>query len=472
MKTLSRILICACLLGAGSTALAQEDALSLDGLLDSIQQASREDSRLNQQRLARFRAEQSDQAAQLEALRAELQQARARSESLEQAFEDNATDLQSQRAELKRTLGDLQELFGVLGQAASQARARFQDSPSQVQFPERTDFLATFSQQLENTNRLPALADIRRLWFEIQRGIVESGRVVRFEAPVVGLDGTTEDRTVVRAGPFNVFADGHYIQYSPATGQLNALARQPGSGYATLAADARPEGEPVVAALDPARGQLLDMLLQSPSVTERIGQGGVVGYIILGLGALALLVALERLLVLGVMGAKVARQARHPTAPGNNPLGRILQAAQRYRHRSPEVLETAMGEAMLRERPLIQRGLGFIRIIAAVAPLLGLLGTVVGMILTFQSITLFGNSDPKMMAGGISQALVTTVLGLAVAIPVLLLHTLVAARSRSVWQVLEEQAAGLIAEQLLPAADAVPTGPARRPHPATEPLEG
>jgi len=89
----------------------------------------------------------------------------------------------------------------------------------------------------------------------------------------------------------------------------------------------------------------------------------------------------------------------------------------------------------------------FLKIIAVVAPLLGLLGTVTGMIITFQAITLFGTGDPKLMAGGISTALVTTVQGLCVAIPTVLLHTLVASRARRLNQILEEQAAGMVAVQ-------------------------
>lgn len=339
----------------------------------------------------------------------------------------------------------MQELFGVLANSAGQIRATLKDSPTHLQFPERDDFLQGFIQSLEVDGGLPDAGDIRRFWYELHRELMASGNAQIFEASVTSLSGDTVTRPVTRLGTFNVVSGGKYLQYLPATGNLAELAKQPGRQY-QVPEDLFDGGQPVRVALDPTRGQLLEMLLQVPDLSERIRQGGVVGYVILALGAVGLLLALERLWVLGVLGSRVNRQARNPGVPGKNPLSRILAAARNGQTSDAEALEVAMGEALLKERPAIHRGLALMKIIATVAPLLGLLGTVVGMILTFQSITLFGNGDPKMMAGGISQALVTTVLGLATAIPVLFMHTLVNARARSIWQVLEEQAAGVIAE--------------------------
>ena len=156
-----------------------------------------------------------------------------------------------------------------------------------------------------------------------------------------------------------------------------------------------------------------------------------------------------RLATLGRVAGKVNRQLREPgNANANNPLGRVLLAAGDSGERDIDAIELLLDEAILRETPALQRGLGLLKLLAAVAPLLGLLGTVTGMILTFQSITLFGTGDPKLMAGGISQALVTTVLGLVVAIPLLFSHTLLSSRSRTLIQILDEQSAGLIASQV------------------------
>lgn len=147
------------------------------------------------------------------------------------------------------------------------------------------------------------------------------------------------------------------------------------------------------------------------------------------------------------MGGKVKRQLKNDKAQQDNPLGRVMAVKDKYPEADTETLELKLSEAILREVPRITRNLTFIKIISVVAPLLGLLGTVTGMINTFQAITLFGTGDPKLMAGGISQALVTTVLGLVVAIPMTLLFATLNTRSKNLVHVLQEQASGIIAER-------------------------
>jgi biopolymer transport protein ExbB len=111
------------------------------------------------------------------------------------------------------------------------------------------------------------------------------------------------------------------------------------------------------------------------------------------------------------------------------PVVRVIRAGLEARRESRETLESVLQEAILRELPQVQKGIAMLAVLGAVAPLLGLLGTVTGMIDTFRVITLFGTSDPKLMSGGISEALVTTELGLAVAIPIMLLHTYLSRKS-------------------------------------------
>ena len=188
-------------------------------------------------------------------------------------------------------------------------------------------------------------------------------------------------------------------------------------------------------------------MIQAPSVKERIDQGGFVGYVIIGLGIVGLLIGLWRILALTGASAKVRSQLKSDTPNENNALGRILSVYDKNRDTDTETLELKLDEAILKETPKLEKWQGAIKVIAAVAPLLGLLGTVTGMILTFQQITLFGTGDPKLMAGGISQALVTTMLGLFVAIPMVLLHSVVAGSSKNLIEILEEQSAGIIASQ-------------------------
>jgi biopolymer transport protein ExbB len=254
---------------------------------------------------------------------------------------------------------------------------------------------------------------------------------------------------MVRVGVFNLVADGKYFQYSADTGSVNELPRQPQqTRFVDSAKDLYEATSGRVAfAVDPTRGQLLSLLMDEPTFKERLDQGGTVGYVIVALGFVSFFLAMWRLIALTLMSAKVSSQLKNKTPKENNPLGRVLKVAADNADTDRETLELKLSEAIFKERPALERGLAFLKIISVVAPLMGLLGTVTGMINTFQAITLFGTGDPKLMAGGISQALVTTVEGLVVAIPTVLLHTIVSGRSRKVMYVLQEQSAGIIAER-------------------------
>jgi biopolymer transport protein ExbB len=142
----------------------------------------------------------------------------------------------------------------------------------------------------------------------------------------------------------------------------------------------------------------------------------------------------------------VTEQQRHLDHPKpDNPLGRVLTVYQQNRGVDPETLELKLDEVVMRESSQIERFLWLVKTVSVVAPLMGLLGTVTGMIQTFQAITLFGAGDPKMMAGGISEALVTTMLGLITAIPLVLLHATLANSARRINDILEEQSTGFVA---------------------------
>ena len=198
--------------------------------------------------------------------------------------------------------------------------------------------------------------------------------------------------------------------------------------------------------IDPSMGQLLGLLVQTPNLIERVDQGGVVGYTIIGAAILGVLVGTWKLFSLYMTQMAVSGQMRKKKASKGNPLGRVMMAYDANRDADVETVSLKLDDAILKEVPKLEGGLNLVKVLAAVAPLMGLLGTVIGMIQTFQAITLFGTGDPKLMAGGISVALMTTVLGLIAAIPLLLLHSFAASSSRRTSQILEEQAAGMIAE--------------------------
>jgi biopolymer transport protein ExbB len=298
------------------------------------------------------------------------------------------------------------------------------------------------------SNRLASMEEIERLWFELQREMTESGKVVTFPTTVVNDQGEEQTRDVTRIGVFNAVSDGKYLEFIPETTRLVELQRQPQGRYLKRV-DALESADSglVAVGVDPTRGQLLGLLVQSPSLTERIAQGKEVGYVIIALGIIGVLIAIWRLLALSATSAAVNKQAKNPKQVGNNPLGRVFKVYEDNPTADVESLELKLGEAILKETPKFNMMLPLLKIISVVAPLLGLLGTVTGMIITFQAITLYGAGDPKLMAGGISTALVTTVLGLVVAIPTVFLHTLVQSRARRLTQILQEEAAGLLAER-------------------------
>ena len=447
MSRLSVLTMIVAMLAMTTPVLAAQ-ALSLDQLLEKVKAGRVQDSAENAARIKAFKASKARQSQLLEKATSERVAGEARSKQLEVAFESNDVRIVELEAALKERLGTLKELFGVLQQAAGDARGQFENSLTHVQYPERAEFLTELAQKMGQTSRLASIEEIERLWFELQREMTESGKVVRFSATVIDASGNKVEQNVVRIGSFNVIADSKYLQFVPQTGHLVELSRQPQQRYlAKLASFANSDKGLHAFGLDPSGGQILSLLVQAPSLRERIDQGGVVGYVIIALGAVALVIALERLLTLTFTGFRVSAQTRRLDQPGKNPLGRILKVYHENPNTDIETLELKLTEAILRESPKINRLLTVLKIIAVVAPLLGLLGTVTGMIVTFQAITLFGTGDPKLMAGGISQALVTTVLGLSVAIPTVLLHTLVASRARRINQILEQQAAGMVAVQ-------------------------
>ncbi|MGD2129707.1 MAG: MotA/TolQ/ExbB proton channel family protein [Lysobacterales bacterium] len=431
-----------------STTVYGASAVSMDELLQQVKQGRIKDAAENKKRIEEFQKDRSRQQQLLKDMQNEKVRQENLSQQLEDTFEANDAQIIDLERALQDRLGELKELFGVLQQAAGDARGNFDGSLTQIQFPDRGEWLTKFAQKMGSTTRMPTIAEIERLWFELAREMTESAKVARINATVVTADGKEEEREVIRVGLFNAVSDGKYLEYVPETGRLVELQRQPQSRYTSRAEDLQEAKSGITGfAVDPTRGQLLALLVQTPGFMERVSQGQIVGYTIIVLGFIGLLVAIWRLIVLSSVSAKVSHQTKHLDQPGNNPLGRVLKVAQENPGVDVESLELKLGEAILKETPKLTAMLQFMKIISVVAPLLGLLGTVTGMIITFQAITLYGAGDPKLMAGGISTALVTTVEGLVVAIPMVFLHTLVQSRAKRLTQILQEEAAGMLSER-------------------------
>ncbi len=428
----------------GDPVLAEQ--FDLDKLLMDVRESHGAESKLNNQREKRFLSIKGSQARLLAESKAELKRQKAREAQLKADFERNAVELGKLELVLKEKAGELGELFGVVRQVAADARSDMESSLISAQFPDRIGKL----QAILESSELPTVAQLENLWYLLQQEMTEQGKVVRFRGQVLSASGEPRKTDLVRVGPFNLFADGLYIRYLSETGTMLEFARQPEGGYLDMAEELEEDDSALVqVGIDPTRGVILGMLVKAPDVWERISQGGAVGYIILLLGGVGLIIVFSRMVDLLRVSKGVERQlADLARITDDNPLGRILGVAKDSDVDDMESFELLIDEAVAKEIPVLEKGQSLIKLLASVAPLLGLLGTVVGMIETFQSISLFGTGDPKLMAGGISQALVTTMLGLLVAIPLLFLHSLMLARSNAISQILDEQSAGLLCESM------------------------
>ena len=423
-------------------------AKSLAELLQMVKDGKVVNFRLNIQREKEFLADKAKQQRAVSDAKRQQRQEEATSDRLEAQFEKNEQDIAAKQEILAKRLGSLRELFGVLQQVSGDTQGVFEGSIISAEYPGRGKWLGEFAQSMGKSSKLATIGEIERLWFELQREMTESAKVTRFTARVIKLDGEEVEQEVVRIGTFNLVSGGEYVTYDTNKDLIKELPRQPAGRFVSSAAELESARSGFIPfGLDPTRGQLLAMQVNVPTLEERVHQGGTPGYVIIALGIVALLLSIERLITLYITGARVHAQASDAGSPkGNNPLGRVLAIYHQNKDVDSETLMLKLDEAILKEQPAINARISFIKIISMVAPLLGLLGTVIGMIVTFQAITLFGTGDPKTMAGGISQALVTTVLGLTVAIPTVLLHAIVHTRATSIMHILNEQSAGLIAE--------------------------
>lgn len=428
--------------GEFATADAQETAVTLDQVLQAVRRDRRETSQENREREARFVNERNQQQSLLNQVRAQVAAAEAESLRLEGVMEENQAAIEELDQELASKQGEFQELFGAARTAAADLNAQVSRSIISAQFPGRGETLT----ELAQTDKLPTEDQLRDLWEVMIQQIAEQSKTATFETRIVQASGESAAAEVTRIGSFVAFSGGRYLTYKD--GRLQFLARQPSgdiTGAASRVANASGDGW-VRGAIDPSLGVLLDLSVQSPTLSERIDQGRFIGKVILVAAALGVLLGIYKWVTLTMTAGAVRGQIRKKKASKSNPLGRVMLAYENTQSSDVETVALKLDDAILKEVPKLEGGLNLVKVLAAVAPLLGLLGTVIGMINTFQAITLFGTGDPQIMASGISEALVTTVLGLVAAIPLLLLHAFASGASKRVTQILEEQAAGIIAE--------------------------
>ena len=421
------------------------EPLNPDQLLERIRSERAAEASAMQAREQAFVRDRGAQARLLAQAKAALAEQKAEAERLKAEFDRQEALLAEQEKLLAQRVGHLGELFGVVRQSAGDIAGQWQDSLLNAQYPERLAQL----RGLAESRTLPSAEDLDAFWMTLLEDLAASGRVEQVSLPVVGADGQRSEQPVLRVGTFSAFGQDDFLRYDADAGQLLAPARQP-SGMGEVDDYLRSDEALGVLPIDPSRGTLLAQLQREPDFWARLQQGGLVGWVIVALGVLGLCLAGWRMVYLSGVGRKVASQMRELERPrDDNPLGRIIGVlGPKPQLADLETLELKLDEAILQETPPLERGQPLLKLLTAVAPLLGLLGTVTGMIVTFQAITQSGGGDSRLMADGISQALVTTVMGLVVAIPLLFLHALLASRSKALIQLLEQQSAGLIALHL------------------------
>jgi biopolymer transport protein ExbB len=443
------------LLVCGLLPAAVQAQVNFENLAGMVRELRDSEAALIRERQARFQAELQRQ----ERLAREAQQRRdaadARSNALDREWEANEQRIGELNELLTQHQGNLGELFGVTRQVAGDAANVLQQSLLTTEYPvlEGTEERSDFLRRLAGARALPSIYELERLWFELQREMTDGAKVVSYEADVLSVDPAVPPtrRDVVRVGQFTAVSDGEYLGYISGRKSLSALeGRMPGE-FQAIARDlqnASPDAGHVRAVVDPARGALLGLYVQRPNILERIQEGEVVNYVIISVGVICALLAIFQYGYLVVTSAAVRKQLQELDDPKNsNPLGRVLLVSHSAGTGGTafDLAELRISEAILRELPKLERFQSVLRLAVAAGPLLGLIGTVVGMIVTFKAITATASSDPKLMATGIGQAMIATVLGLGIAIPLLFVNAGLTTLSRKIIQVLDEQSQSLVA---------------------------
>lgn len=437
---------------AASTQTFAQEATSLADLLNMVEQDRVAESELYRERQAEFEQNVNRQQEILDTTEARIVEQENLQSELSAEFDQNEIEIANQRELLRDRRGDLNELFGTLQGVAGDFLSNFQNSLISAQYQGRSAELEAIIDRAGSTVEQLNISEMERFWFFMHQELTESGRVVTYNGNVSLPNGDTVNREIVRVGAFNAMSEGDYLSYSGDIGHLQVLPRQPDAGIVGSAVALQSASSGFTkTGIDPTGGvggQVMANLINFPTVEEQVrNNSGEIGFIIIGVGIVGILLGFYRLLMLTLTSLKVRAQLKSGKPTKNNPLGRVLLVAENNPNADTETLELKLGEAILQETPSLESMLTIIKMIATIAPLGGLLGTVTGMIVVFQQITVYGAGDPTIMAGGISQALMTTVLGIVVAIPTIFMHTVVKSRSDNIIHILEEQATGMIAEK-------------------------
>ena len=416
----------------------------LDLLVESVKNTASIRAKEDKERLTKFLSDKNRQQYLLNQMKVNLKNEEDRSVRLTNQYEANDSELSELEEQLTLKLGSFGELFGIVRQTAGESKGQFMLSLTNIEFPERVEFLGDLAER--KSLDLPTTAELERLWYEILNELNQSGKVKSYNTDILSKSGELVNRDVLRIGVFNSVSNGNYLNLVSEQNLLEFLAKQPDGSIKRSAK--RLQNKDVSyreVYIDPTRGSLLSKLIDRAGWLQRINQGGFVGYVILIILTLGLTMGVLQFQFLYRESKSIDSELETGNFSNDSILGKLNSVFKSHTGDTPEELEAQLEDILAKASPPLDKNLSVIKLLAAVAPLLGLLGTVIGMIDTFQAITLFGTGDPKLMAGGISQALVTTMLGLIAAVPLLFVHNLLDSRSRAISQIYEEQAIGFVA---------------------------
>ncbi|UPQ89105.1 MotA/TolQ/ExbB proton channel family protein [Vibrio sinaloensis] len=422
------------------SSLVLTGSLRADDLVSAANSEAIKQQHHNQQREQRF----THTVEELKALNSELQQQKAELEtqiqSLSERFRGNEQTLADLELALKTETGTLSEVFALVRQHAN----TLQSAQQQSSVPQPN---ATAISIIAESRQLPSIEQVDKLWRAYLAHIKASGEIRATVVTEIDAQGLAHENRAVKLGAFALIGEQGFLQWQAKPKTARYYTNQPPTAPTLASVEPLLLGSSLPLLIDPTRGELLQQRATSLTLLDRIQQGGPVAQVIIALLLVGLIIAVVRGIHLVAIRRKINQQLKSPSAIHNNPLGRVLAVYQNNHNRSVEALELRLLETVLDEQAHLDKGLSMLKLLAALAPMLGLLGTVIGMIETFQIITQYGNGDPKVMAGGISMALVTTVLGLVAAMPLLLAHNLLSSQVEAIKSILEKQGVALVAKQ-------------------------
>lgn len=423
-------------------------------LVQETKQASHVQKQHNAEREAGFMLTEKEFKAQKNALIAERKKLQKESDELSSLFSSNEQSLATLEQQLHLETGSLGELFGVVRQTAKDLNSELKNSV--------TGSIDANNAQVINdiveAKSLPSMTQLTGLWQTMTQQVQASSELALMPVTLINGAGHRSEINAYRLGNMALVGDEGFLRWDNKKSVATYYSQQPDLAPSVATLSDMQQQQVMMMAVDPSRGIMLEQLANSPTLKDRLQAGGVVGQIIIVLLVIGLLISLFNGARLLVIRQQIRTQLKDPTHIGNNPLGRVLSVYDAEKTRSVEALELRLLETIVDEQQGLEKGLSMLKLLAALAPMLGLLGTVTGMIETFQVITQFGNGDPKVMAGGISMALVTTVLGLVAAMPLLLTHNILSSQAESIRTILEKQGLSLVAEQAEKETNNTPVG--------------